>query len=186
MVSILFARKDSIYKALPDCDVYDIDRDARSFPGGMPVVAHPPCRAWGRLRHFANPRPFEKELGLWAVDQVRQWGGVLEHPAGSLLWRDKQLPVGNEIDEYGGYTIDVDQFWFGHKARKKTWLYIVGVDRKDLPAIPLRLDAVTHRIGSMKLKGGRKPLPEISKREREATPPDLAAWLIRVAQLSYI
>lgn len=52
-VAVLFARADSIYKGLPGVDVYDADRDARTFPGGCPVVAHPPCRAWavsGRLR----------------------------------------------------------------------------------------------------------------------------------------
>lgn len=54
-VAVLFARQDSTYKALSGVDVYDIDRDARTFQGGMPVVAHPPCRAWGRLRAFANP-----------------------------------------------------------------------------------------------------------------------------------
>ncbi|HVZ17910.1 MAG TPA: hypothetical protein VG897_12380, partial [Terriglobales bacterium] len=78
-VAILFARQDSNYKAMTGTDVFDIDRDARTFAGGMPVVAHPPCRMWGRLRQFAKGRPDEKALGIWAVDQVRTWGGVLEH-----------------------------------------------------------------------------------------------------------
>jgi len=43
-VAVLFARADSIYKSLPDCDVYDIERDARTYDGPWPVVAHPPCR----------------------------------------------------------------------------------------------------------------------------------------------
>lgn len=33
-VAILFARADSVYKTLPGCDVYDIERDALTFPGG--------------------------------------------------------------------------------------------------------------------------------------------------------
>lgn len=73
-VAVLFARQDSNYKSMPVCDVYDIDRDARTFPGGLPVVAHPPCRTWGRLRQFAKGRPDEKTLGPWAVEQVRSWG----------------------------------------------------------------------------------------------------------------
>lgn len=73
-VAVLFARADSIYKTLPGCDVYDIDRDARTFPGGMPVVAHPPCRMWGKLRQFAKGRPDEKDLARFAVAMVRQWG----------------------------------------------------------------------------------------------------------------
>ena len=61
-VAVLFARADSVYKTLPGCDVYDIDRDALTFPGGNQVVAHPPCRAWGQLRYWAVyvGRPAEK------------------------------------------------------------------------------------------------------------------------------
>jgi hypothetical protein len=181
-VAVLFARKDSIYKQL-GVEVYDIERDALSFEGGIPVICHPPCRAWGRLRHFAKPRVDEKELGLWAVDQVRKWGGCLEHPSGSRLWEEKNMPTGNAIDEFGGYTLDVDQFWWGHRAKKRTWLYIVGVEKQFLPEYPIRFDAVTHRIGGMRLKGDRKPLPEVTKKEREATPANLAQWLIKVASL---
>jgi len=90
MVSVLFARQDSIYKTLTDCDVWDIERDALKWPGGNPIIAHPPCRAWGSLRHFAKPRPGERELALWAVKQVRAEGGVLEHPARSLLWAERE------------------------------------------------------------------------------------------------
>lgn len=35
-IAILFARADSIYKTLPGCDVWDIQRDARRWPGGGP------------------------------------------------------------------------------------------------------------------------------------------------------
>ena len=56
-VAVLFVRSDSVYKQMADVDCYDIDRDARTWPGGCPVVAHPPCRAWGLLRQFAKPRP---------------------------------------------------------------------------------------------------------------------------------
>ena len=85
-VAVLFARSDSVYKTLPGCDVYDMERDARIYDGPHPVVAHPPCRAWGRLRVFASPRPDERNLARLAVAMVREFGGVLEHPAGSTLW----------------------------------------------------------------------------------------------------
>lgn len=86
-VAVLFARRNSIYKTLPGCDVWDIERDARLWPGGMPVVAHPPCRAWGQLRHFARPVPGERELAILAVDQVRRWGGGWSIPQSQLCGR---------------------------------------------------------------------------------------------------
>ena len=73
-VAVLFARSDSIYKSMPECDVWDIERDARKWPGGAPVVAHPPCRAWGALRRFAKPRKNERLLATIALRQVRQYG----------------------------------------------------------------------------------------------------------------
>src|SRR3972149_3930233 len=105
--SVLFARRDSDYK-LMDCDVWDIDRDARNYTGNAPVIAHPPCRAWGRLRHFAKPRPDEKDLALFAVATVRRCGGVLEHPASSTLWQAADLPLpGYPADRFGGWTFPV-------------------------------------------------------------------------------
>lgn len=80
-IAVLFARSDSIYKSLPGCDVYDIERDALTWPGGSPVVAHPPCRAWGSFAWRARPREGERECAPWAVEQIRRHGGVLEHPA---------------------------------------------------------------------------------------------------------
>ena len=64
MIAVLFARQDSRYKQLHGFDVYDIDRDARTYNKNYPVIAHPPCRAWGRLSHMANPRHDEKDLSL--------------------------------------------------------------------------------------------------------------------------
>jgi len=117
MISVLFARQDSVYKSIPGLDVWDIDRDARNWPGGNPVIAHPPCRSWGRMRQFSKPRPDEKELAIFAVCQVRNWGGVLEHPESSTLWSHCSLPRPRELpDIYGGITISVDQYHFGHRA----------------------------------------------------------------------
>lgn len=178
-VAVLFARADSIYKTLPGCDVWDIERDARRWPGGCPVVAHPPCRAWGRLRMFANPRPDEKDLALWAVEQVRRWGGVLEHPAGSALWAAAELPAPGRFDAVGGWTLAIHQHWFGHRAEKSTLLYIVGVAPRDIPDMPMRLDEPTHVVQSRKRVDYR---PHITKAEREHTPPYLARWLVDLAR----
>jgi len=92
-IAVLFARNDSSYKNLSNFEVYDIDRDARQFCSKMPVLAHPPCRAWGMLSHMANPREGEKQLAYFALAQVRLNGGVLEHPTGSRLWKEAPLPL---------------------------------------------------------------------------------------------
>lgn len=178
-VAVLFARSDSIYKTLPECDVYDIDRDARTYRGTLPVIAHPPCRGWGRLRHFAKPRPDEKALALYAVQQVRARGGVLEHPEYSTLWEAADLPLpGEGSDEWGGWTLPVPQFWFGHRAMKWTWLYIVGVLPADIPDIPLILGDSPCVIAQSKKT---KTRPEVSRAEREATPAPFARFLIQLA-----
>lgn len=180
-VAALFVRPDSIYKSMQDVDCWDIARDARKWPGGCPVVAHPPCRAWGQFSMFAKPREDEKELAPWAVDQVRKWGGVLEHPANSRLWPACGLPVACERDEFGGWTLPIHQHWFGHRAEKRTRLYIVGCEPSDVPRMPLRIDEPTHIIGDVG-RAGRGKRPEISKAEREHTPPELAQWLIELAR----
>jgi hypothetical protein len=189
-VAVLFARADSIYKTLPGCDVWDIDRDARRWQGETPVVAHPPCRAWGRLRKLANPRPDEKALALFAVEKVRLSGGVLEHPAGSTLWHAAGLPYPGERDAWGGWTLPICQNWWGHRAEKKTWLYIVGCEPANLPDMPIALGEATHvvaasgrrRDGGRLRKGDRGWRPEITKAEREHTPPALAEWLCETAR----
>lgn len=185
-VAVLFARGDSIYKTMPGCDVWDIDRDARRWPGGAPIVAHPPCRAWGGLRHFAKPRPDERELATWAVDRIRENGGVLEHPRASRLWPEYGLPLpGSGRDQWGGWSIGIDQDWFGHRAEKRTLLYVVGCSPLDLPPMPLRLDEPSHVVtnGADRRAGSHGRRPEITKPEREHTPPLLADWLVSVARL---
>lgn len=172
-VAVLFARADSNYRALPDVDVWDARRDARRFGGGMPVVAHPPCRAWASLRHFARPEPGEKELALFAVEMVRKCGGVLEHPALSTLFQCAGLPAPGRRDRHGGFVTALDQFWFGHRAEKRTKLYIVGIEPQDLPAMPMRIDTPTHVVSpSARLRAGMPGYrPQLRKAEREHTPP---------------
>lgn len=184
-ISALFVRKDSVYKTL-GVDCWDIERDASNWPGGNQIIAHPPCRAWGKLSHFARPREGEKELAIKSIEWIRVWGGVLEHPAASRLWPTMGLPNPGKIDEYGGFSICIDQFWFGHKAAKKTLLYICGCSEKELPPIPIRFDAVTHCVTvNKKNRFGRRTgnKKEITRAEREHTPVELAKWLIEVAKI---
>lgn len=161
----LFVRRDSHYYAL-GCDCYDLERNALTFPGGVPVIAHPPCRAWGQLSHFAKPRPGERDLALWAIQQVRRWGGVLEHPINSRLWSEAGCLSWGIRDHFGGVLIPAYQSSWGHRAAKLSGFYIVGVDVPDIP--PPRPPKVTvERMG---------------RAERERTPYELAAWLVELAR----
>lgn len=181
-VAVLFARADSIYKTLPGTDVYDIDRDARTWPGGAPVVAHPPCRAWAGLRFHAKPREGEKDLAHFAVQKIREFGGVLEHPLKSTLWPAANLPPTGNRDAWGGWTLVIHQNWFGHRAQKATRLYIVGCEPADIPVMPLRLGEATHTVGLWSGRNKAACRPSITKSEYEGTPPELAIWLVELAR----
>jgi hypothetical protein len=162
-------------------DWYDEARDARTYMGSRPVVAHPACGPWGRLKHLCRFQ--NREDGLVGVEQVRRVGGVLEHPADSGLWVVGGLPHPNEgIDRWGGWTIAVEQWWWGHRAVKPTWFYVVGT--RDLPPIPTP-------SGERPPSGGkearardpkaRSMLERLPKSQRHLTPDTLAAWLVEVA-----
>lgn len=172
-------------------DCWDESRDARTYDGPHPVVAHPPCGPWGRLRHLY--RGNEHDCAPRAVEQVRRWGGVLEHPAGSLLWKTElfpHLPAPGETDGLFGYTIEVNQCEWGHVARKRTWLYLVGVPRSALEVPPFPGREPTHWLSGGRGRAGKKakttPVPYgikvCSAQQRRRTPPLFAEYLIRLAR----
>lgn len=179
-VSVLFVQVNSIYKKL-NVDCWDEVRDARLYNGNNPIIAHPPCRSWSKLSHFSKHPPEEPGLAHFAISLIRKNGGVLEHPKGSRLF-PAFLPLPGSIDSFGGFTISIDQFWFGHKAKKNTFIYICGTTLNSLPALPLRFDAIEHVINSSSHKKYCNT-KEVTKHERSATPLNLALWLIEVALL---
>jgi len=166
IIAVLFARKDSIYHKFPECDVYDKNRNALTFKGGMPIIAHPPCRLWGKLSHFSSAPEEEKKLAIWSINQIRENGGVLEHPAASRLWPVMNLPHYGKFDKYGGWTLGVFQWWFGHKAEKRTKLYICGVKPANIPDYELKLGFPEYVVSTSKRRHS-KCLREITKREWE-------------------
>lgn len=179
-IPILFCRHDSLYKSLPFADVWDEQRNALQYVGSMPVVAHPPCRTWGRLRQFAKAPPGEWFCAIFAVCVIRSNGGVLEHPAESTLWQAMGLPKpGAGRDKWGGFTIEIRQCDFGHVAEKLTWLYIV-TKATTLPVMPARREP-THVVKSSKRDDPKTRLPICTHKWRDQTPVPLALWLIEVA-----
>lgn len=169
----------SIYRSLAGVEVYDKKRDVRTFTGGMPVVAHPPCRAWSAYTsHQAKPEPGEKELGPLCADWLRREGGVLEHPAHSRLFKAAGLPMpGRRLGNL--FTIAVWQAWWGYSMKKETWLCLSGID-------PATLDVPYHDHDPRAGLGDRRRQQVMSKHQRAATCEPLALWLIDVARSSQL
>lgn len=135
-VAALYVEPAGSYASLDGVDLWDAERDARRYDGPYPVVAHPPCARWCALAPL-NEAQYGYAVGddggcfESALAAVRAWGGVLEHPAESLAWREYGLPVPSRwgwtrsfLDP--GWTTEVSQVAYGHPARKRTWLYYVG------------------------------------------------------------
>jgi hypothetical protein len=131
------------------------------------------------MRHFSRRDDEQKALAPWALSQVRKWGGVLEHPFKSQLWEEYDLPLRSQVDEFGGYTIAMPQFWFGHPADKATWFYIVGCPVENLPAIPFRMGRAQECVTTSR---GKRTEKEMKKSERTRTHKQMAEWLVEVAR----
>lgn len=169
-------------------ECWDEARDARRYDGPHAVVAHPPCGPWGKLRHLCTKQQ-DASCGPAAVDAVRRWGGVLEHPEHSGLWKQCGLPRPSELpDAHGGVSIAVEQVRWGHVARKRTWLYLVGV--RDVGINPPPREP-THWIGGGRHHtGARGAIPDgilcASSELARRTPPAFAAWLVELARRSRV
>lgn len=191
MIAALFVATGGCYFDLPDVDPWDVQRDARTYAGPHPVVAHPPCERWGRYWNGGPSARVRRTLGddggcfAAALAAVRTWGGVLEHPHASHAWAAHGLTrppwLGGWVpaDYFGGWTCCVQQAAYGHRARKATWLYAVGCDRREMiwhapPGAYTRLDHGYHtheeRVLRVRMRGDSGVTERLSKSERSATP----------------
>lgn len=199
-VAALYVEPDGAYAGIEGVDVWDEARDARAYAGPHPVVAHPPCQRWGRFWHGSPRKPHQFALGddagcfAAALAAVRRCGGVLEHPADSKAWAAHDLiappRAGGWVaaDWQGGWTCYVEQGFYGHAARKGTWLYACRVD---LPTMrwgcgEQRLDPVmverhgyayARRKGLVSMVGGKN-----KTKIRNATPPQFRDLLLSIAR----
>jgi len=141
-VAALYVDPRGVYSGLPGVDVWDEERDARLYAGPWPVVAHPPCARWSRLAGFTEAR-FGLKRGedggcfAAALEAVRRFCGVLEHPAYTDAWKAHGLlrpsvREGWTLDFDGGATCYVEQGRYGLPVKKATWLYAYGVELPEL------------------------------------------------------
>ncbi len=194
-VAALYVDPNGVYAGLKGVEVWDEQRDARLYAGPWPVVAHPPCQRWCR---FA--KGVEKQWGYRvgddsgcfeaALNAVRRFGGVLEHPADSLAWDQFGLP---KPASTGGWTHSlwdvgasayVEQGRYGLRMRKATWLYAVGVE---LPPLRWgrRIDSEGGPLkwGSYLYKGApNKDRPRLSAAELAVTPIEFRDVLLDMAR----
>ena len=63
MIAALFVANPGCYIGLPDVDPWDKERDARTYAGPWPVVAHPPCVRWGRYWFGGPSARVRRQLG---------------------------------------------------------------------------------------------------------------------------
>lgn len=204
-VAALFVASGGPYFGVHGVDPWDERRDARSYGGADPVVAHPPCERWGRYWHGGpNSKRFPRErrtkgddAGCFAsaLSAVRRCGGVLEHPADSSAWDAHGIirppSSGGWVSAglCGGWTCRVEQGHYGHRARKGTWLYAYGVG--ELPSLIWGPSAASARLddgyhpAAERLAGiilPRVGVERLSKRERLETPPAFRDLLLAIAR----
>lgn len=200
MIAALFVETNGVYYGLDNIDPWDEKRDARNYSGPYPVIAHPPCQRWGRFWHGSTSKPHQFKIGedsgcfATALIAVRNYGGVLEHPAGSLAWKQFGLncpKLGEgwiKADRFGGYTCSVEQGHYGHFARKQTWLYAAHVDLPELiwtasaqRINPKMVDRYGYekarKIGVVAMIGGKN-----KTKIRNATPEKFRDLLISIAK----
>jgi hypothetical protein len=182
VIAALFVDPTGVYSTFNDgirkIDLWGEDRDARLYRGPHPVIAHPPCQRWGKFWHGSTAKPHQFRLGedggcfAAALTAVRNYGGVLEHPAHSKAWDyfglKKPPKAGGWVpaDSFGGMTCQVEQGHYGHMSRKATWLYGVGIEFADLAwgeseqrLHPVALERYGYekarRIGMIAMVGGK-------------------------------
>lgn len=195
-VAALFVESGGVYFGLPDVDPWDEERDARLYAGPYPVVAHPPCKRWGRFAGQVERR-FGYRIGddagcfAAAVEAVQTFGGVIEHPAYSKAWGrfDLARPTWRGGWTYGldgGASCYVEQWHYGHPAKKATWLYAHGVELPELRWGYLPDNAPGHRVRWSKVRyPGDDERERLDRKWNERTPEDFRNVLIAMARSAY-
>lgn len=180
MIAALFVQDGGAYFGLPSVDPWPETRDARTYAGPYPVVAHPPCQRWGKF-WFGAPLVVKRtgvrkkkgdDGGCFAAAlyAVRKFDGVIEHPWGSHAWAHFRLTLPPRSGHWvraddRGWTCCVEQGQYGHYARKPTLLYAVGTDLPELrwghsearydPAVVARMGLKrAKRLGEVGARGG--------------------------------
>lgn len=188
-VAALFVESKGIYPTLLE-NWWNETKDARLYRGPFPVVCHPPCQRWSILAPLIESMHGYRvgdDGGCFAsaLQSVRRYGGVLEHPAETFAWRHFDLvrpaTVGwtrcNQLE----WVCEVWQSAYGHLAAKRTWLFYCGSTRPS----ELRWDRFpgSHQVARLPNKNGITK-PSLNSYAAIASPIDFAECLIELARCS--
>lgn len=203
MIAALFVETDGCYFGVPGVEPFDQFRDARTYNGTYPVVAHPPCARWGSfwyggpiLHKLGKRKQKGDDDGCFAAAlvAVRRCGGVIEHPRGSHAWAHfgigKPPATGGWIETAGGWSCCVWQGNYGHLALKPTWLFYVGPKPPDLKWGRPEGDFIPMSGQSFRSKekkdqaiaNGWKYKPRIATKMRPRTPLQFRDLLLSLAR----
>ena len=204
MVAALYVETGGAYFGLEGVDPWDEERDARLYPGPHPVVAHPPCKRWGRYWSGGPSAKVRRVKGdddgcfAAALHAVQTFGGVIEHPEASHAWlafKIRRPPKRGGWVTAGlyapGWSCCVEQGHYGHACRKATWLYAVGCERPELKWGKADGCARMEQGGDTRTKAqalatraapGYQPLERIAKSARAGTPPAFRDLLLDMAR----
>jgi hypothetical protein len=188
MIAALYVDPNGVYTGLDDVELWDETRDARLYDGPYPVVAHPPCSSWCMLASVNEVR-WGRRIGddggtfAAALEAVRRFGGVLEHPACSLAWARYGLPrptrdVWSQSLWDDGWVTEVSQSAYGCPARKRTWLYVIG------EPVPLDWSDIEgeYVIGAGIHSGQSAGRPKLAGTESSSTPLAFRDVLLTIAR----
>lgn len=201
-IAALYVHPGGVYYGIDGIEPWGLpEKDARKYRGPHPVIAHPPCKRWGRYWFGGPSAKVRRKLGdddgcfAAAIAAVRKCGGVLEHPEGSHAWRAFGLvppPKSGAwvaAGDFVGWTCCVEQGHYGHRARKATWLYVVGA--RELPSLiwgkaggKERMDDGFHskeEARAARSSPDYVPRKRLSAYERLATPIPFRDLLISIA-----
>ncbi len=195
-VAALYVATDGVYVGVPGVDPWDAARDARQYAGPHPAVAHPPCDRWCQLAPVNQARyglAVGDDGGCFeaALRAVRTYGGVLEHPACSIAWRVFGLPTpptsGGWIQTTcGGWTCHVEQRHYGHRARKRTWLYAYGMVPPALRWGPGEKPQAWISADRPRAELAALGIAQLGKKEAKGTPPEFRDLLLSIARQARI
>lgn len=197
-IAALFVEKNGVYFNHPLIDPWDVERNAFLYRGPEKVIAHPPCKRWGKYWSGGPSAKIKRLKGddgncfahaLWCV---RTFGGIIEHPEGSWAWewfglrKPSRTSKWIRADNFGGLTCSVEQGHYGHRARKATWLYMVGCWPIDLAwgvahgKMPLEESFRSSRDRKHYRSIEVKPRLRVTAQERLATPVQFRDLLIQI------